>query len=90
MGVLLSGHLGGAGRLCTEEPADSELYARSACLMDADSGRVLYERREEKRPNASTTKIVTCILALENGNPDDTVTSDKTRGRSAQGTSRGT
>lgn len=38
--------------------SESELYARSACLMDADSGRVLYSKNsEQKLPMASTTKI---------------------------------
>lgn len=51
---------------------ESELYARSAVLMDASSGRVLYEKNgTEQMPMASTTKIMTCILALENGNTDD-------------------
>lgn len=58
-----------------DEPKESELYARSAVLMDADSGRVLYEKNGyEPMPMASTTKIMTCILALENGNLSDTVT----------------
>ncbi len=48
-----------------DEPAG--LYARSAVLMDADSGRVLFGKEEDTiRPMASTTKIMTCILALEN------------------------
>lgn len=43
-----------------------ELYARSAVLMDGDSGRILYEKEaEEELPMASTTKIMTCIVALE-------------------------
>lgn len=50
-----------------EEISAGELYAASACLMDADSGRVLYGKEaEEPLPMASTTKIMTCILALEN------------------------
>lgn len=78
MGVFLLVMLGGQAVHAQEKPAESELYARSACLMDADSGRVLYEKDGgEKRPNASTTKIMTCILALENGNPEDTVTATK-------------
>lgn len=45
----------------------SQLYARSAVLMDADSGRVLFGKDENVvRPMASTTKIMTCILTLEN------------------------
>ena len=47
-----------------DEP--DNLYARSAVLMDGESGRVLYGKAEEEvRPMASTTKIMTCILALE-------------------------
>ena len=49
----------------------AQLYARSAVLMDADSGRVLFEKDgKTARPIASTTKIMTCILALEEGKPD--------------------
>ncbi len=48
------------------------LYAASAVLMDADSGRVLYSRQGfEKMAMASTTKIMTCIVALEYGNLED-------------------
>lgn len=56
----------------TEKPL--ELYAQSAVLLDADSGRVLYSKNgEEILPMASTTKILTCILALEKGNLEDKV-----------------
>ena len=56
-----------------EEPND--LYARSAVLMDAESGRVLFEKNgTEVRAMASTTKIMTCILALEQGSEDMVVT----------------
>ena len=52
-----------------------QLYALSAVLMDADSGRVLYGKEEEQfLANASTTKIMTCILAIESGRLDETVT----------------
>ena len=51
-----------------------ELYAQSAVLMDAESGRVLFSKNgEEQKAMASTTKIMTCILALENGKMDDIV-----------------
>lgn len=44
------------------------LNAKSAILIDEMSGRVLYEKNSrEKLPNASTTKIMTCITALEYG-----------------------
>ena len=53
----------------------NSIHALSAVLLDGDSGRVLYEKEGEcKRANASTTKIMTCILALENGKEDDIVT----------------
>ena len=52
----------------------SELYALSAVLMDADNGRILLQKNgTEVLPMASTTKIMTCILALEQANPDDYV-----------------
>lgn len=52
-----------------------QLYAASAVLLDADTGRVLYGKdADTERPMASTTKIMTLILALEYGNPDDYVT----------------
>ncbi len=52
--------------------ADIKLYAQSAVLMDAASGRILYEKNgQEILPMASTTKIMTCILALECGNMED-------------------
>lgn len=56
-----------------EKTADTlKLYAQSAVLIDADSGRILYEKDAHKiLPMASTTKIMTCILALEYGNMDD-------------------
>lgn len=57
-----------------QQEKDLNLYAQSAVLMDAASGRILYGKEELlQRPMASTTKIMTCILALENGDPDDVV-----------------
>lgn len=55
-------------------PEQLQLYAQAAVLMDADSGRVLYGKNaEDILPMASTTKIMTCILALEYGNPEEIV-----------------
>lgn len=49
-----------------------KLYSQSAVLIDAASGRILYGKGQEIiRPMASTTKIMTCILALERGNPEE-------------------
>ncbi len=50
----------------TVQAEELSLYARSALLMDASNGRVLYEENGYAvMPMASTTKIMTCILALE-------------------------
>ncbi len=52
--------------------------AKSAILIDAQTGRVLYSKNsEEKLPMASTTKIVTAITAIENcTNLDEKITID--------------
>lgn len=56
-----------------EEPKN--LYALSACLMDADSGRILFGKEEDvRRANASTTKIMTLIVTLEHADLNDVVT----------------
>ena len=72
--LLLIGTLFPGGQsVLAEANSPDELYALSAVLMDGDSGRVLYEKAgNTPRPNASTTKIMTCILALENGKGEDT------------------
>ena len=59
-----------------EEPRN--LYAQAAVLMDAESGRILFEKNgQEVLAMASTTKIMTCILALEKGNLEDIVTASE-------------
>ncbi|MFP4697468.1 MAG: D-alanyl-D-alanine carboxypeptidase family protein [Eubacteriales bacterium] len=56
------------------EEEDLNLYALSALLMDGDNGRVLWDfNGEEQRAMASTTKIMTGIIALEYGNLEDEV-----------------
>lgn len=55
--------------------APSSLRAKSCCLMDADTEQVLWGREADKKmPMASTTKIMTCIIALESGKLEETVT----------------
>ena len=58
-----------SGNIVQAEKGEDEptnLYARSAVLMDADSGRILFGKDERRKlPMASTTKIMTCILVLE-------------------------
>ena len=55
-----------------------KLYALSAVLLDATNNRILYEKNADQiMPMASTTKIMTAIIALESGNMDDVVTVSK-------------
>lgn len=52
----------------SEDELTRSLHAKSALLMDGESGRVLYEKNGRvSMKNASTTKILTCMIALEQG-----------------------
>lgn len=52
-----------------------EVSATAAVLLDADTGQLLYEKNgDEQMLIASTTKIMTALVALEQAEPDDTVT----------------
>ena len=54
---------------------EPDVAAQGAILMDAASGRVLWEKDAHKpMAMASTTKIMTAILAIEHGNLEDIVT----------------
>jgi D-alanyl-D-alanine carboxypeptidase (penicillin-binding protein 5/6) len=54
---------------------DLKLHAVATLLLDASNNRVLYEENGYKElPMASTTKIMTCIVALENSKPEEIVT----------------
>ena len=68
LGILLL-FLGSVSVTSTEQESEpNQLFATAACLMDGDTGRVLFGKREtDPMAMASTTKIMTCILALENG-----------------------
>ncbi len=78
MNRILAIVLAGAGLFLFGRPVYAaqvlSLYATGAVLMDADTGRVLYEKNSSTfLANASTTKILTCILALENASLDESV-----------------
>lgn len=54
------------------------VQAKGAVLIEQESKRVLYEKNAETSlPMASTTKIMTCIVALEEGKLEDVVTTSK-------------
>ena len=58
-----------------EETKAPDVKALGAVLVDGKTGRVLWEKNADKElANASTTKIMTCMLALESGRLDETVT----------------
>ena len=51
--------------------------AASAILIEAETGRVVFEKDAyERRPMASTTKIMSTLIALEQGNLDEYFTVD--------------
>lgn len=78
--VLFAVMLLGITAKAVEKP--KELYAQSAVLMDADSGRILFEKNGNKQcAMASTTKIMTCILALEEGDLESEVTASENAAR---------
>lgn len=59
-------------------PAIPDVTAKSAILIEAATGKVLYNKdAETRRPPASTTKMMTLIVALEHGNLDDMVTASE-------------
>jgi D-alanyl-D-alanine carboxypeptidase (penicillin-binding protein 5/6) len=61
--------------------AQPEVFAKSAIVIEASTGKILYEKNsQERRYPASTTKIMTLLVALEAGNLSDIVT---TSGRAA-------
>lgn len=62
--------------------------AASAVVMDAVSGKVLYRKNDnEPCAIASTTKIMTCLLACESGKLDDMVTISPEMLQGLEGTS---
>lgn len=56
-------------------PNGPQISAESAILMDVNTGVILYAKNIHKRSYpASTTKLITCLLAMQNSNLDDIVT----------------
>ncbi len=63
------------GVLVFPASAAPSVSAKSAVLIEAESGRVLYQNNAFLRlPMASTTKIMTAIVAIESGDTRRTVT----------------
>ena len=71
--LIFAGHINVFGE-DTKEIKDSDLISKSAVIIDGETGRVLYGKNyEQKMAMASTTKIMTCIVALENSKMDTVV-----------------
>ena len=67
------------------EVKEPKVYAQGAVLMDFKTGRVLWQKNmNEELPMASTTKIMTAILALESGMLDDVTVASKRAASSPQ------
>lgn len=59
-------------------PPAPEITGSAGILINMDDGRVLFEKNpDERRAMASTTKIMTALLAIENLDPRSTVTASK-------------
>ncbi len=64
--------------VCAVEYNAPQISAKSAVLIDASTGQVIYEKdMDTKKYPASTTKIMTAILAIENLDITDTLTADE-------------
>lgn len=60
------------------EVKEPKVYAQGAVLIDFKTGRVLWQKNmNEELPMASTTKIMTAILALESGMLEDVTVASK-------------
>lgn len=72
---LFGSFVAGQERQAWAYPAPPGIKAAAAVLLDGDSGQVLFERNAHvRRAPASTTKIMTSLLAVESGRLDDYVT----------------
>ena len=59
-------------------PVSAKDTSKSSIVMDLESGRVLYQNNaNEKKLIASTTKIMTAILSIENLNLNKKLTANE-------------
>lgn len=66
-------------------PKPPELVSKQAILMDADTGAILYEKNAYKRNYpASTTKILTGLLVVQNAALDEKLTFSKKAANSVE------
>nr|BBH88943.1 hypothetical protein KTC_36940 [Thermosporothrix sp. COM3] len=67
------------------------IQAEAAYLFEVNSGKALFQQKNDMPlPVASTTKMMTAVLALENGNPDQRITVPEAAIDHVQGTDAST
>jgi D-alanyl-D-alanine carboxypeptidase (penicillin-binding protein 5/6) len=72
---VLCGHAFAAPPPAANSPTTPKSNSKFCVLEDASTGKMMWAKNENvHRPIASTTKMMTAILLLERGNPDDIVT----------------
>lgn len=70
--IIISVILCPFGAFAAQTYPTNNISAKSAILIDATTGKVLFEKNSGQiMPMASTTKIMTTLLALESGNLDE-------------------
>lgn len=74
--ILIFSYSAGFAAPCAQAEAEpAKVTAKAAAVVEQSSGRVLFGKSEnQKLPMASTTKIMTGLLAAESGRLDQTVT----------------
>ena len=78
MKKMLAGLVFTALLLYNDVAMAQQTSARAACVLEMETGRVLFAANEAQRlPMASTTKVMTALVALENGSLEDNVTAGK-------------
>lgn len=76
--LILDSNLNRLDKPVEKKNENISLNALSAALIDGESGRVLFEKDGfSQKAMASTTKIMTCIVAIENNQFDEIVTVSK-------------
>ncbi len=72
LALVLFAFFGGETAWAAETPV---VRAQAAVLINADTGQVLFEKNARRRMEpASLTKIMTCLLAMEEAAPEEPVT----------------
>ena len=74
MVAVLGALVAGSGASGAQQERGPKVKAPAAIVIDAETGRVLWSKREHmRRPIASTTKIMTALVAMEHLRPNEIV-----------------